>query len=108
MSRPICITKYILLVMTASYEKTFRASFDRESFIARVRNLVTNKNFSCSRENDVIVILTNPNLFSWGEKIKIQFIENNIVRVKSKCVLKTQIFDWGKNRRNVKMICELA
>ena len=42
------------------------------------------------------------NLRSWGEKIAVAVSADGTVTAKSECLLATQCFDWGKNRRNVK------
>lgn len=94
--------------MAARYEKNFSFSLSKVNFKARLQKLVSDNNFRYSEEDDLIVITTKANLFSWGEKIEIYFIEDNLVRVRSKCILITQIFGWGKNKRNVKMIEELG
>jgi hypothetical protein len=42
---------------------------------------------------------------SWTEQIEVQAIENQgktEVNFKSICSLPTQIYDWGKNKRNYK------
>jgi hypothetical protein len=38
--------------------------------------------------------------FSWGERVAISLSEPGILYVESKC-LPFQVFDWGKNKRNV-------
>jgi len=42
------------------------------------------------------------NIWSWGEKISINITKDNMLTITSKCALKTQAIDWGKNKRNVK------
>ncbi len=47
----------------------------------------------------------NATMSSWSEVITINYLERDgeaIIEVESKCAVPTQIFDWGKNRRNVK------
>lgn len=44
------------------------------------------------------------NALSWGEKININLLQNGMISVKSKCVYPLQLFDWGKNKRNVQII----
>ena len=45
-------------------------------------------------------VSTNP--WSWGEKLSVEISYDGTVNAKSECMLVTQCFDWGKNRRNVK------
>jgi len=44
---------------------------------------------------------TRVNIWSWGERIVIEFEESDTLIVTSKCALPTQCFDWGQNRSNV-------
>ena len=44
------------------------------------------------------------NQSSWGEEIEIRFVNDNTLCVTSKCVLPLQIFDSGKNKKNVQSI----
>ena len=41
------------------------------------------------------------NFWSWGENITIALDDAGTVTVKSVCSFPLQIFDWGKNRKNV-------
>jgi hypothetical protein len=41
-----------------------------------------------------------PNVFSWGETLTV-WMDEGSVRIKSICNFPTQVFDWGKNKRNV-------
>jgi len=54
-----------------------------------------------SSGKDVLTVRVPINDCSWGERIEIQFIGPSTLRVSSKCVLPFQLYDWGKNRRNV-------
>ena len=44
-------------------------------------------------------IETKLNLASWGEKIDIYIYQDGTVQVRSRCTF--QVFDWGKNKKNV-------
>ncbi|MBD0849420.1 hypothetical protein [Maribacter arenosus] len=46
---------------------------------------------------------TNITISSWGEKVKIKSSDNKII-IESKPVLRTAVFDNGKNLKNVKLI----
>jgi hypothetical protein len=39
---------------------------------------------------------------SWGEVLTVSLSSPGVVIVQSKCIFPIQMFDWGKNRRNVK------
>ena len=39
---------------------------------------------------------------SWGERLTIKIIEPGRIAVESKCAPFPQLFDWGKNRQNVR------
>mgnify|MGYP001219223479 FL=1 len=47
------------------------------------------------------------NLWTFGETIQITFIDDKTIEIHSKCRLPTQIFDWGKNKRNVNTLVNL-
>ena len=47
------------------------------------------------------------NLLTFGETIRITFIDDKTIEIHSKCRLPTQIFDWGKNKRNVNTLVNL-
>lgn len=42
------------------------------------------------------------NALSWGEKIKIKFLNDGMILAESKCVYPFQCLDWGKNKSNVR------
>lgn len=44
------------------------------------------------------------NLSSWGENIVVEITSDGVVTARSECLLITQCFDWGKNRRNVRAL----
>ena len=44
------------------------------------------------------------NLWSWGENIVVETSSDGVVTARSECLLITQCFDWGKNRRNVRAL----
>lgn len=51
---------------------------------------------------DQFVARNSVNLWSWGEKISVEVGGDGTVTARSECLLATQCFDWGKNKRNVK------
>jgi hypothetical protein len=40
-------------------------------------------------------------LASWGEDISITVTSETSILVRSQCILPTQCFDWGRNKKNV-------
>ena len=50
---------------------------------------------------DTFRISIAANILSWGEHVVVS-LEPGIVRIKSICNLPTQVFDWGKNKQNVR------
>ena len=58
---------------------------------------------------DRIIGSTSVNVRSWSEKLIIEFLADNSISVTSKCALRTQCVDWGKNKSNVgKFLAELS
>ncbi len=50
---------------------------------------------------DGFVVLTDMNFKSFGERVSIDLLPDNTIQILSKCVLKTQCVDWGKNKGNI-------
>ena len=50
---------------------------------------------------DSYVAKTQFSTQSWGEKITVFFTENATLKIKSVCYMPMQLFDWGKNKKNV-------
>ncbi len=86
--------------MTANYQDFVRTSLKEKTVFELFKNYLESKNIKYSLNEGEITFNTRANLYSWGEKIKIRFSEG-IVVISSQCKLKTQILDWGKNKRNV-------
>jgi|SRR5262245_19989850 len=51
---------------------------------------------------EIIQASTRISLWSWGERVTIEFFPDDTLSITSKCSLPTQCLDWGKNRSNVK------
>jgi len=47
------------------------------------------------------------NIWSFGETIQITFIDDETIEIHSKSRMPTQMFDWGKNKRNVDTLVNL-
>lgn len=70
--------------------------------ISAVRESIKSLSWSLREESkDLMVVSTSMNIRSWGEKVEINFLQDNSLSVTSKCTLFTQCFDWGKNKSNV-------
>lgn len=54
-----------------------------------------------------IRLRTRTSFWSWGEYVDIKITEAGVVRIKSRCVLPTQLVSWGKNRGNVQRLFEI-
>ena len=44
---------------------------------------------------------------SWGERIQVEISSLGRLDISSRCVSPLQLFDWGKNRRNVELFTEI-
>ena len=56
-----------------------------------------------SRDGGEIVAVSNASFRSWSEHITIRLVDKSeecTVRFRSVCAMPTQVFDWGKNRKN--------
>lgn len=51
--------------------------------------------------SNVFTARNSVNLWSWGERLIITVAQDGTVTARSECLLATQCFDWGKNRKNV-------
>ncbi|MEM7347293.1 MAG: hypothetical protein AAF485_23895 [Chloroflexota bacterium] len=80
---------------------------DRETAIESVKTALSTLSWPIEEElSTQIKAKTSVNMSSWGEQIVIDYSDNSLLRVTSKCALPTQCFDWGKNKRNVRSFLE--
>lgn len=90
--------------MAAGYETT--RSFDgsrrdiEEALLTVLRGLGLRWRGGFSGK-DALTVKVPINDCSWGERIEVEFVDPHTVRVGSKCVMPFQLYDWGKNKRNV-------
>ena len=65
--------------------------------------------WSITKESpDTIIASNRLNIRSWGEEVIVTFLPDNTISVTSRCALRTQCFDWGKNKANInKFMAEL-
>jgi len=52
-------------------------------------------------ESGAMTSTLGPSLGSWGEVVTVEVLDNGLIAVESACWAPFQVFDWGKNRRNV-------
>jgi len=88
----------------ASYSTRLDTSLRSASdFRAAVRKALRALNWSVKSEGeDQITASTGWNMRSLGEKICIRFLPDNSISITSRCAMPTQIFDWSRNRKNVR------
>ncbi|MFO7851067.1 MAG: hypothetical protein R6U04_07075 [Bacteroidales bacterium] len=77
----------------------------QQIYVLLNNNDITSK-WKLKIENSKIIAKTKISWSSWGEKIIISDLEN-IVKIESEPVLKTTMFDNGRNRENVLLIKSL-
>jgi hypothetical protein len=75
-----------------SYEELIRAIYDTLHELGW--------NFGHTADSGLVVKLRT-NFWSWGERMNVAVTGPGTVHVLSECILPTQCFDWGKNRRNI-------
>ena len=44
------------------------------------------------------------NFWSYGEVIEVDFLDERLIAVSSRCVTPIQLVDWGKNQANVRQL----
>ena len=76
--------------------------------ISSVFEILNSSSFTIKNEtDDIINITSNLSMMSWGEDIEIRFHDNSIT-INSKCSgFFPQIYDYGKNKKNVDEIINL-
>ena len=68
-----------------------------------VRYAVNSLDWTIETDSEGIIIAKiGFNIWSWGERVEIDFFMQDEITIKSSCVRFTQCIDWGKNKRNVK------
>lgn len=90
--------------MAAYYETTRSFNGNRrevEDALLAVLNSLNLRWLGELSGKDVLTVRVPINDCSWGERIEIQFSGPSTLKVSSKCVFPFQLYDWGKNRRNV-------
>jgi hypothetical protein len=59
-------------------------------------------------ESGAMSAILGANMSSWGEVVTVEVMHDGLIAVESACRVPFQVFDWGKNRQNVReFICRL-
>lgn len=91
---------------TAKYnaERVYRIrSYQMRKAIMRALEEAKFELCNVSRDGAEIVAVSNASFRSWSEHITIRLVDKSeecTVRFRSVCAMPTQVFDWGKNRKN--------
>ena len=77
----------------------------REVIDAVVEDLVRrNSKYRVEKDtSNSVALRVGVGWLSWGEDVTLT-VENASIHIISKCVVPTQIIDWGKNRKNVELV----
>ncbi|WP_298547023.1 hypothetical protein [uncultured Aquimarina sp.] len=95
--------------MGATFEDSKKYNLSKPELIQNAKEAIEISKFETEQideENGIIYAKSKLNIWSWSEKIVIRIEKDGNVTIKSECYLSTQIFDWGKNKRNVKTLFE--
>ncbi|MGB0523904.1 MAG: hypothetical protein ACPGJS_13135 [Flammeovirgaceae bacterium] len=90
--------------MAAKFVKVERFFDDKETLIQNSILALEATGFTIKGVDErggFIWAKTGVNMWSWGEEILVSISADGNVSIKSECVFATQIFDWGKNKKNV-------
>lgn len=94
--------------ITAKYETEKRCNFPVENRREIIQKALENSKFKeiyFEESNFSFYAKTRVSMSSWSELIEVKVADSNnetIVSFLSVCFLITQIYSWGKNRRNAK------
>jgi hypothetical protein len=95
--------------MAASYEETMTIPIPADQVWQRAIHVLNSQAgvSGVMTQPGVLSASVDTNWKSWGEKITVnvdQVPEGTRVRIRSACAFPLQIFDWGKNKGNVRQI----
>lgn len=91
--------------MAAKFEESKKYESSQNELIQSAKKALEKCNFRVKNINEkegLINAKTKLSWWSWTENIDVKIEENGMIRIKSECAFPLQIFDWGKNKRNVK------
>ena len=87
--------------LPAAYAAEIELEVDREVARRAIGETLEALGWTYERaDRDYFIAKSDVNILSWGERVTIAFSENGALEIKSSCST-PQIYDWGKNRRNV-------
>lgn len=94
-------------IMRATYNKSVRVVKPKEKLIDALSDFLVKNDYKIIKQSsDSLEVSVSANFLSWGELVTVSFITDEVINIKSQCKLPTQVFDWGKNRKNVNKIAD--
>lgn len=94
--------------MPAYHSEEFACDLPESEAKERLSIAAENIGWSILDEKDGNLIFRVPfNALSYGEEVKVNF-KDNIISLHSECRSPTQLFDFGKNRRNCVKLLKAA
>ncbi len=97
--------------MAASYSSSRQFPGEYDTIFDALTKATMHCGFTVTRQDKtsgMIEAKTEFSDISLGEKIIIQLHKDGRVTLKSKCILPTQLFSWGKNKQNISKILMMA
>jgi hypothetical protein len=86
----------------AHHEERYGLQIDPVDIERMVKEVLYDFSWGIINELDgKIKVKIGISLSSWGEIVEIDYSNKGYIDIRSKCSLRTQCIDWGKNRRNV-------
>jgi hypothetical protein len=95
--------------LAASAKDSRRIAADRDAITAGLRYALRRLpvvRVVWSDGDPLVACVTGMNPWSWGERVKIRLGDGGELSVESTCRFPLQVFDSGKNERNVQLIYE--
>lgn len=84
---------------------------DLETVYQKINDFILSKKYHIVNNNDksfTLEFLTNISLGSFAELVKVEIIKADggivVINISSKLLSFLQLFDWGKNKKNVKLL----
>jgi len=91
--------------MTASYNESRNFDLERDLLLESAKVALEKSKFKIKafdKTTGIIRAKTKLSWWSWTEVVTVNINENSELQILSKCAFPMQIFDWGKNKQNVK------
>lgn len=93
--------------MAASYSSSQQFPGEYDKIFDALTKATVHCGFTVTRQDKTSGVIEAKTEFSdtsLGEKILIQLHKDGRTLLKSKCILPTQLFSWGKNKQNINKI----